>query len=154
LFLQYRGPLDGIAARSIIGNSGTIYVVNTLGQMTVSDADAPYFEADGWVPPIAGSNLNYAVVDFGAFPGSNFASTRITGAAPGADVNGLIEVRVVPVATADHSADEHEVDGPIVSAAPDGRGNIVINAYPNNNVPAIDNMMLWGKWTIAWTFMQ
>jgi hypothetical protein len=152
--LQYRGPIDGIPARSLIGNSGTVYVVNSLGQATVSDADAPYLVADGWAPVVPGSGVNYATVNFGAFPGSNFASVTIPDAIAGTDTNALIDVRVVPVATVDHTADEHSIDGPIVSAYGDGNGNIIINAYPNNNVPNVDSMMPWGKWTVAWSYMQ
>lgn len=146
----------GSQARSIIGpSSNTVYTVNSLGQVAVADLDAAILVAKGeWAPIDPGSGLNYAVVDFGVFPGSNFASTTIPDAAPPSDTVALIACQVVPVATVDHSADEHAVDGPIVSAVPDGNGNILINAIPNNNVPKIDSMMPWGKWSVAWTYLQ
>jgi hypothetical protein len=105
-------------------------------------------------PRFRALGLNYATVNFGAFPGSNFASVTIPDAAAGSDLSALILCQVAAVATVDHSADEHAVDGPRVSAAPDGNGNVVISAYPNNNVPGIDNMMVWGQWTVAWSYLQ
>jgi hypothetical protein len=147
-------PNEGGNARSIIGASGALYVVNQLGQVIVSDADAAVLVAQGWEPLAPGSGLNYATVNFGAFPGSNFATTTIPDAAAGTDVDAPVIAFVAPIATTDHSADEHAVDGPIVSAYGDGNGNIVINAYPNNNVPAIDNMKPWGAWTVAWAYLQ
>jgi hypothetical protein len=66
----------------------------------------------------------------------------------------MVEAFVVPIATDDHSADEHAVDAPLVSAQADGAGNIVISAYPNSNVVPIDKMMPWGKWSVAWNYLS
>jgi hypothetical protein len=66
----------------------------------------------------------------------------------------MVEAFVVPIATADHSADEHAVDAPLVSMQADGNGNLVISAYPNTNVVPVDNMMPWGKWSVGWTYLQ
>ena len=41
-----------------------------LGQVTVTDSDAPALEAQGWAPTVPGYGLNYATVNFGPFPGS------------------------------------------------------------------------------------
>lgn len=58
-------------------------------------------------------------IDFGAFPGKSDASVAVTGQA--AIVAGsLVEAWLYPVATADHSADEHMVESIRVVA-----GNIV-----------------------------
>ena len=89
------------------------------------------------------------MVDFGAFPGSHFASVTFGGGMP-ADSSALLQAFVIAADTADHLADEHVVDGPILSAISDGLGNVIINAYPNNNVPKIDSMMTWGKWSVGW----
>lgn len=152
--LEYRNRFEGALARSIIGPvTGTVYNVNALGQVEVADSDAPYLVASGWAALAPGSGLNYAVVDFGAFPGSNGATATIPDALP-ADGAAIIMVQVMPVATVDHSADEHAVDGPIVSAVPDGLGNLLINAYPNSNVIKTDNMMPWGKWSVGWAFLN
>ncbi|MDQ3024109.1 MAG: hypothetical protein M3R04_06980 [bacterium] len=50
-----------------------------------------------------------ATLDFGAFPGSSHATIAVTGQA--AIVAGsLVEAWIRPVATADHTADEHMVE--------------------------------------------
>lgn len=160
--LQYRGPFEGTPSRTISPNlvpSGTTYIVNALGQVTVTDGDAPYLVAEGWAPVIPGSGLNYSVVDFGAFPGSAFASVAIPDAAP-ADTAALLLAQVMPVATADHSADEHLVDPPLVTAVPDGSGNVIISAVPGVGFrlpqPAQDapDPMPYGKWSVGWAFLQ
>jgi len=147
-------PLDVVprGARTIVGFSGTRYPVDGLGRVVVSDADAPYLTAVGWLPATIGSGINVLTVDFGAFPGSLSASVTVPAVMK--DANALVDAYVVPHATADHSADEHAVDGPVVSAQSDGAGNLIISAYPNTNVIPTDSMMPWGKWSIAWNFLQ
>lgn len=57
-----------------------------------------------------------ATLDFGAFPGKSDASVAVTGQA--AIVSGsLVEAWIRPVATADHTADEHMVETLKVFAA-------------------------------------
>lgn len=57
-----------------------------------------------------------ATLDFGAFPGSSHATVAVTG--QGAIVAGsLVEAWIRPVATADHTADEHMVETLKVIAA-------------------------------------
>ena len=48
-------------------------------------------------------------IDFGAFPGSSDATATVTGQT-GILANSLVEAWLMPLATADHSADEHMVD--------------------------------------------
>jgi hypothetical protein len=50
-----------------------------------------------------------ATVDFGAFPGASDASVVVTGQA-GIVSGSLVEAWLRPVATADHTADEHMVE--------------------------------------------
>lgn len=50
-----------------------------------------------------------ATLDFGAFPGTSDASVTVTGQT-GILAGSLVEAWVYPVATADHSADEHMVE--------------------------------------------
>lgn len=149
-----RGALyQGVQQGVVVGPStGTVYPVNSLGQAIVSGTDAPYLMAIGWRPTELGSTLSPVIIDFGAFPGSLFASTTVPGVSR--DAAAMIGAFVVPIATADHSADEHAVDAPIVSAQADGAGNIVISAYPNTNVVPIDKMMPWGKWSVAWNYLS
>jgi hypothetical protein len=145
----YQGVQQGVLIGPVTGN---VYSINPLGQAIVSGTDAPTLIAMGWRAPDMGSALAPIIVDFGAFPGSLFASTTIP--AVSRDSSALVEAFVVPVATADHSADEHTVDGPVVYAQSDGAGNIVISATANNNVVPIDNMMPWGKWSVAWNYLS
>ena len=65
------------------------------------------------------SDQGTATINFGAFPGSSDASVDVTGQA--SIVSGsLVEAWLRPVATGDHSADEHLVETIRVSA-----GNII-----------------------------
>lgn len=57
-----------------------------------------------------------ATLDFGAFPGKSDASVAVTGQA-GIVSGSLVEAWIRPVATADHSADEHMVETLKVFAA-------------------------------------
>jgi len=50
-----------------------------------------------------------AIVDFGAFPGASDASVAVTGQA-GILTSSLVEAWIYPLATSDHSADEHMVE--------------------------------------------
>lgn len=50
-----------------------------------------------------------ATLDFGAFPGASDASVVVTGQA-GIVAGSLVEAWVYPLATADHSADEHMLE--------------------------------------------
>jgi hypothetical protein len=143
-------PGAGSGLRTVVGAvTGALYILNPLGQVTVAAADQPYLIAQGFVPLVPSSGQNVGVVDFGAFPGSNYATATFPSGLP-ADSTALLQAFVIAADTVDHSADEHVVDGPIVSAVADGLGNVIINAYPNNNVPKVDVMMPWGKWSVGW----
>lgn len=57
-----------------------------------------------------------ATLDFGTFPGKSDASVAVTGQA-GIVAGSLVEAWIRPVATADHTADEHMVETLKVFAA-------------------------------------
>lgn len=57
-----------------------------------------------------------AILDFGAFPGGNDTSVAVTGQT-GIVAGSLVEAWIRPVDTADHTADEHMVEGLRVFAA-------------------------------------
>lgn len=57
-----------------------------------------------------------AILDFGAFPGKSDASVAVTGQT-GIVSGSLVEAWIRPVATADHSADEHMLETIKVFAA-------------------------------------
>ena len=87
-----------------------------------------------------------AEVNFGAFPGSAYATAVVTGQA--AIVSGsLVETWIRPVATTDHSADEHLVDPPRVVAGDIASGTgFTIHAFSNNAVRHH------GKYNVAWVW--
>jgi len=94
-----------------------------------------------------------ATIDFGAFPGQTDTSLAITGQA--AIVSGsLVEAWIRPVATADHSADEHMVECVHVFAA-----NIVaatgftIHGRSTWIGPGRQSHNLYGTFTIAWAWV-
>ena len=103
-------------------------------------------------------------VDFGAFPGKTDATVAVTGQT-GILAGSLVEAWIVPDATADHSADEHWVDPPMVFA-----GNIVAgtgftiygvlalksDAKPvsdSQRIRNVDTPMIYGQWTVAWVWV-
>jgi hypothetical protein len=85
-------------------------------------------------------------VDFGAFPGATDTSVAVTGQT-GIVSGSLVEAWLRPVATADHSADEHWVEEIQVTA-----GNIVAGTgftiYARTR-----NHRLYGTWTVAWAYV-
>src|SRR5262245_12320257 len=94
-------------------------------------------------------------VNFGSFPGASDTSTTITG--QGSIGSGsLLEAWVLPIATADHSVDEHIVDPPMATA-----GNIVagtgftLYAAARDGIPVPDAVPVFtGQGTNAQVFNQ
>jgi hypothetical protein len=101
-------------------------------------------------------------VNFGTFPGATDTSVTVTGQ-NSILATSLVEAWVFPTATADHSVDEHWVDGPQVMA-----GNIVAgtgftiyaSVKPQTDAKAPtdsrrgknDSPRAYGSWTIAWVW--
>ena len=84
-------------------------------------------------------------VDFGALPGSPEANVVITGQT-GISAGSLVEAWILPVASADHSADEHRVDPPRVVASD-------IVAGTGFTIFALANAgRAYGLWTVAWVW--
>ena len=96
-----------------------------------------------------------ATLNFGAFPGASDASVAVTGQA-GILSGSLVEAWIRPIATADHSADEHMIESFRVFA-----GNISVGTgftiYGFNTSEITDNegrgTRVYGQWTIAWAFV-
>lgn len=108
-----------------------------------------------------------ATLDFGAFPGKSDASVAVTGQG-GIVAGSLVEAWLRPVATADHTADEHMVETLKVIA-----GNIVAGtgftiygfntSQLNENPPGERHVMyatgqgrgtrIYGQWTVAWAWV-
>jgi hypothetical protein len=73
-----------------------------------------------WAPAGGGgggsANVGTATIDFGAFPGSSHATVAVTGQAA-IVADSVVQAWIRPVATADHSADEHMLETLKVHAA-------------------------------------
>ena len=107
-----------------------------------------------------------AEVDFGAHPGKSDTSVAVTG--QGAIVSGsLVEAWIRPVASAEHTADEHLVENIKIVA-----GNIVaatgFTIYAFNDTPHFpgsdkvdgyfcvtptNSSRLYGKWEVNWAWV-
>lgn len=72
------------------------------------------------------------MLNFGAFPGSSDAVVDV--AAPGVVAASLIEAWVMPVATADHSVDEHMAETLRVVGSYLSDGNLRIRGFNTNVV--------------------
>jgi hypothetical protein len=87
------------------------------------------------------SQQGTTTVDFGAFPGKTDTTATVTGIT-GSPAQG--EAYLIPVATADHTAEEHVVDGPVVMAVPPSGGNMTV--YARTASPG----RAYGLWSIGW----
>lgn len=94
-----------------------------------------------------------AVLNFGAFPGASDAAVVVTGQT-GIVAGSLVEAWMRPVATADHSVDEHLVETLKVIA-----GNIVaatgFTIYGFNTSQLSSHgqgTRLYGQWTVSWVW--
>ena len=109
-----------------------------------------------------------ATLNFGGFPGSDSASVLVTGQG-GIQAGSLVEAWLIPVATSEHSADEHIMVGPRVFA-----GNIVpgtgftiygmqlarrsepdLPPHPGfdpNQEHGRMTPMTYGQWSVAWVW--
>lgn len=104
-------------------------------------------------------------IDFGAFPGKSDASVAVVGQA-GIVAGSLVEAWLRPVATADHTADEHMVESlKIVAGSIVAATGFTIYGFntSSTNEPvaplATDNLRggigtrIYGQWTVAWAWL-
>ena len=92
-------------------------------------------------------------VDFGAFPGAADTSVAVTGQA-GIVSGSLVGAWIRPVATADHSIDEHRVE-PISVVADTIVAATGFTIYATEAVadtPMNEGHRLYGTWTVAWAW--
>lgn len=151
---------EGTDVHSLVGFvTKNRYSVDALGRTTVNTLDAPEFISKGWayLQPGSGGGTTptsgTALIDFGAFPGSAFAQTTVVAVDP-YNPNAIVDAWLLPAATADHSIDEHVVDGPIVTGYADGNGNVIITGVPKfaPTSPIPPDPMPYGKWNVGWAF--
>lgn len=108
-------------------------------------------------------------INFGAWPGALDATAVITGQTSITGTS-LVEAWLMPVATSDHSADEHIYDPPMIMA-----GNVVAGTGftiygiarqppfiasdgvnggkgPLREYPSQNEVRPYGEWTVAWVW--
>lgn len=118
-----------------------------------------FLRADGtWAAPPGGggggANVGTATIDFGVFPGSSHATVAVTGQA-GIVAGSVVQAWIRPVATADHSADEHLVETIRISTSNivAGTGFTIhgfnISEKTNNQG---EGTRIYGAWTVAWSW--
>lgn len=126
--------------------SGEFYYATDTAQLFVGPTPT-------LVGPTAGSGgaQGTTLIDFGAFPGGYDANVVVTGQA--SIVSGsFVQAFLIPVATVDHSADEHLVEaidilaGNIVA----GTGFTIYAVNRQGGTGAPDSPRVYGKWTVAW----
>lgn len=109
-----------------------------------------------------------ATIDFGAFPGKSDTSIAISDAAVSDFPTSKAEAWLVPLATADHTADEHMLETIAVFAGPPAVGvgftvygfntsqfneQLTFNgSEPNPTLGGIGTR-IYGTWTIAWAWV-
>lgn len=93
------------------------------------------------------------VLDFGAFPGQSDAAVVVAGQT-GIVAGSLVEAWIRPVATADHSADEHLVESLTVIAGNIVAGNgFTIYGFNQSQLSSHgQGTRLYGQWTVAWVW--
>lgn len=112
-----------------------------------------------------------ATLNFGAWPGSPEATVDVTGQT-GYTASSLVEAWVVPVATADHSVEEHVFTNIKVSALFKANGTFTILGRSSDPPPGgrdmrsgyaqlrdeaqpdamTERQLLYGQWTIGWVW--
>jgi hypothetical protein len=91
--------------------------------------------------------IGTATLDFGVHPGSTDTTVAVTGQT-GILAGSAVEAYLAPADTADHSADEHWVDGPVVMA-----GNIVAGTGFTIYGRANDKYGCYGQWNVRWVWV-
>jgi hypothetical protein len=104
-----------------------------------------------------------AILNFGAFPGSVETTVDVTGQA-GLTSASKVEAWVLPVATADHTVDEHRIERIRVIAQYKVDGELTIYGY-DNATPAwrevnyitgrnggAQSQRVYGQFTVGWAW--
>jgi hypothetical protein len=127
--------VSGASGITITKTNGVWQIGLSAGQLTSIMA------ASGFVPSFTGTSL----LDFGAFPGVTDAILVVTGQT-GILSGSQVEAWLMAAATADHSIEEHQVDGPVVMA-----GNVVAGTGFTIYGSARDPRdWAYGKWNVGW----
>jgi hypothetical protein len=96
------------------------------------------------------SSSGTATLDFGAFPGKTDATVAVTGQT-GIVAGSLVGAWIRPVATADHSIDEHRVEALEVTADTIVAGT-GFTIFGTSTSQFGNSTLLYGTWTVAWAW--
>lgn len=89
-------------------------------------------------------------VDFGSFPGGYDAQATITGQA-GIVAGSNVEAWLFPATTADHSPDEHRLDGVLISA--DKASIVAATGFVINAAVREPGFPLYGLYNVGWVWV-
>ena len=94
-----------------------------------------------------------STVDLGAFPGKDMGFLLVTGQT-GFVASSELEAWVMPVATADHSVEEHMVETIKATATYFADGQFLLWIINTNQVTNRDgpSPMIWGRWNVGWVW--
>ena len=195
-FIRFVGPTetltDGGKVLEVSGFAGSGDVVGPASavdeQIAVYDGTTGKLIKDGGytiadlIAMMGGgtTNTGTTTIDFGAFPGASDASVTVTGQT-GILSGSIVQAWLIPVATADHTADEHMVETIKVVAGNIAAGTgFTIYAFNTNTLNEPDReprrsrfsgtgqdagpgqfkqtieggrgTRIYGQWTVAWTW--
>ncbi len=111
----------------------TIHITHDQLQGAVNDLDHAI--------PVFGT----AIADFGPYPGSSDTTVTVTGQ-PYISSTSVIEAWITPIATVDHSVDEHRVEE--IQADADN----IVSGVGFTVFVRTRNDLIYGKWSIAWEY--
>lgn len=138
-----------------IADTGGLKLIKLLSTSPTTAGSAIGVDAVGNVVRIAASGASGSTtVNFGAFPGASDASVAVTGQA-GIVAGSTVNAWMRPLATADHTADEHIYESIKIVA-----GNIVagtgftIYALNTSGIsePTGKGTRLYGLFTVSWSW--
>ena len=140
--------LRGVAANIPALNVGEFYFATDTNTLYLGTSGSPVVVNGGG----ASLNKGTTTINFGAFPGVSDASVAIIGQSS-ILLTSFVTAELIPIATSDHTADEHRVE-PIGIYA----GNIVagtgftIYGASQNKAGGYDCPRVYGAWSIAWAW--
>jgi hypothetical protein len=146
VLVEVSGLTREIADADSAGVGAGLVFTNTAAHIDAAGGTISFTDTNGTKNLSAMPVMGTIILDFGAFPGSSNASVAVADA--GIKAGSVTTAQIEPIATADHSADEHIADPPAVYAdsVVAGVGFTVRGSYTQQ-----DGARTYGKWTVAWS---